>query len=158
MICAILTFQTVDYIYERQQREIEVPLLQALSAATVTNKEQSFKDRYSITSRKLGSGAHASVFMAVKLAVGQQLACKIVNTTSIQRKTLERLDQPGELVQSWGATKRGLSFKSIEVVGDPKARKTVEEIATKILREVNILRKVSHVSQSHHNHPKTPRF
>ena len=38
-----------------------------------------FKDRYIITPRKIGSGGHGSVFVAIHKKTQQQLACKIVN-------------------------------------------------------------------------------
>jgi serine/threonine protein kinase len=43
------------------------------------NLTQLFADRYTITSRKLGSGGHGTVYMAINQQTKRQLACKIVD-------------------------------------------------------------------------------
>ncbi|GIK00317.1 hypothetical protein Aspvir_004339 [Aspergillus viridinutans] len=51
-----------------------------------------FEDQYTITQRKLGSGAYGQVHMAFNRETGQQLACKIVDLRTLKDRVLEEFD------------------------------------------------------------------
>ncbi|GIC89677.1 FHA domain-containing serine/threonine-protein kinase [Aspergillus udagawae] len=51
-----------------------------------------FEDQYTITQRKLGSGAYGQVHMAFNRETGQQLACKIVDLRILKDRVLEEFD------------------------------------------------------------------
>lgn len=48
-----------------------------------------FEDQYTITQRKLGSGAYGQVHMAFNKVTGQQLACKIVDLRTLKDRVIE---------------------------------------------------------------------
>ena len=47
---------------------------------------QLFADRYVVTDRTLGDGAHAVVYLAIDKATDRQLVCKIKNLDQIRNK------------------------------------------------------------------------
>ncbi|GIJ85719.1 hypothetical protein Asppvi_004581 [Aspergillus pseudoviridinutans] len=51
-----------------------------------------FEDQYTITQRKLGSGAYGQVHMAFNRETGQQLACKVVDLRTLKDRALEEFD------------------------------------------------------------------
>ncbi|KAF7118698.1 hypothetical protein CNMCM5793_008237 [Aspergillus hiratsukae] len=51
-----------------------------------------FEDQYTITQRKLGSGAYGQVHMAFNKENGQQLACKIVDLRTLKDRVIEEFD------------------------------------------------------------------
>ncbi|KAG2016763.1 hypothetical protein GB937_006243 [Aspergillus fischeri] len=51
-----------------------------------------FEDQYTITQRKLGSGAYGQVHMAFNKVTGQQLACKIVDLRILKDRVIEGFD------------------------------------------------------------------
>ncbi|KAL2010194.1 hypothetical protein VTN00DRAFT_6001 [Thermoascus crustaceus] len=52
---------------------------------------KSFEKQYTITNRKLGSGAYGQVHMAINKETGQQVACKVVDIRGLRRK-LQQLE------------------------------------------------------------------
>ena len=85
--------------------------------------------------------------MAVKLDVGKQLACKIVDLRSIRRQEKKRLNKVSPIKEA--KTSRYLSTRLLNSKrrNSDMAKQKVEESVKKIAREVEILKDVSHVSQ-----------
>ncbi|GFF64490.1 hypothetical protein CNMCM6936_009085 [Aspergillus lentulus] len=51
-----------------------------------------FEDQYTVTQRKLGSGAYGQVHMAFNKKSGQQFACKIVDLRTLKDRVIEEFD------------------------------------------------------------------
>ncbi|EAW12828.1 FHA domain-containing serine/threonine-protein kinase [Aspergillus clavatus NRRL 1] len=98
-----------------------------------------FEDQYTITQRKLGSGAYGKVHMAFDKQTGQQLACKIIDLRRLKETVIEECQQ-------W--TSRFFAKRTNRVLA---ARESDEYISRKIQeklevygREVNILARLCH--------------
>ncbi|MCJ1478604.1 hypothetical protein MMC13_007285 [Lambiella insularis] len=94
-----------------------------------------FRRRFSVSNRRLGSGIHGEVFMAVNSAIGRQVACKIVSLQSIRDKEKEK----------WRAMRiaRGLRTSTFRQSYITFTQKADEAIARQV-REIEILKKISH--------------
>lgn len=88
---------------------------------------QYFSNRFQVSDRILGEGAHGVVYVAQEVATSKQVACKIVNLNASSEKYMERRSQvnPGEM---WHDQVRRVA----------EGRKVT-------MREIKILSKLSHV-------------
>lgn len=107
-----------------------------------------FEDQYTITQRKLGSGAYGQVHMAFNKVTGQQLACKIVDLRTLKDRVIEDFE---------GQKSRFFGMDTDRIVA---ARAHNGYIARKIHekleiydREARILARLCHVGllESHQN-------
>lgn len=99
--------------------------------------EKCFEKQYAVTPRKLGSGTYGHVHMAIDRERKIQLACKIVDLTSLKRKLW---DQEGSKVNPHGDPNH------FEWNEDRRLKQQVESKLKTYDREVEILQKLRHVS------------
>ena len=85
--------------------------------------------------------------MAVKLDLGKQLACKIVDLRSIRRKEKKRLIQLAADKEAKKGRYSSISSTRSKRQSSEMAKQIAEGSVNKIAREVEILKNVSHVSQ-----------
>ncbi|KAL2752656.1 hypothetical protein ACRALDRAFT_2029836 [Sodiomyces alcalophilus JCM 7366] len=77
----------------------ELPERPPFSLKPLQRKEAGlFSNRYRITDRPIGDGAHAKVYLSVESATNRQVACRVVDMDALRRKrdaesTLRRLRQ-----------------------------------------------------------------
>jgi serine/threonine protein kinase len=91
---------------------------------------QYFQDRYTVTDRKLGSGKYGNVYLGKEVATKKQVACKIIN--------LELAMQQLSDFQSFSTT--GKRWEA--------GLYCAQEEKRRVMREIKILVKLSHVSCS----------
>lgn len=107
-----------------------------------------FEDQYTITQRKLGSGAYGQVHMAFNKVTGQQLACKIVDLRTLKDRVIE--DFEGQKSRFFGMdTDRIIAARAHNGY---IARKIHEKLEI-YDREARILARLCHVGllESHQN-------
>lgn len=102
--------------------------------------EKYIEEQYAITPRKLGSGTYGQVHMAIDRKRKIQLACKIVDLTSLKRKLWEQEsskdDSHGDPDQfNWNEESR--------------IQQQIESRLQTYDREVEILQKLRHVGLCH---------
>ncbi|MCJ1400013.1 Meiosis-specific serine/threonine-protein kinase mek1 [Xylographa trunciseda] len=103
---------------------------------TQVREIEHFKDKYSLTNRKLGEGLHGKVYMAVNRQLGRQLACKIVDLRAVRRHESKKW-------QSSRTLRSGISQKLLPVA-DVKLK--MDEAVARQLREVEILKHLDHAN------------
>ena len=94
-----------------------------------TNARQYFSNRYSVSDRILGAGRYGNVYLATELATMKQIACKIVDLDLAMRNLSDSYRDSSLAVLRW---KSGLE--------------SAKEERKRVLREIRILSKLSHVS------------
>ncbi|KAL9119819.1 MAG: hypothetical protein Q9187_003626 [Circinaria calcarea] len=114
-----------------QQLEVKVGITPFIPARG-TQMQQYFRHRYEVTPRKLGIGAHGHVYMAIDIRTGRQLACKVINLRSVREKEMERV--------RIGTLPAKTSKEAFE--------RRIEELTACVLREVEIMKDLSHVRMS----------
>ena len=124
---------------------------QNLASHNGTDLQKQFEDSYRISNRKLGSGAHGTVYMAVKRCYGRQLACKIINLSDLRRQESEKLMKGREFMElkkfrfyKRTADNESSTDASVKRLNETVDRK-VEEYIDKLSREVEILKNLCHV-------------
>ena len=134
-------------VYETDDvQETETNVCHTFHSSRQTKYIQYFLREYRITSRKLGSGAHGCVNMAVKESTGGQLACKIVDLRKVraeERRKFHKLNEIRSKDNDGPKTPQALA----KVLSDTQSLK-VEEHTNKLAREVELLKELSHVSGS----------
>ena len=105
---------------------------------------QYFSNEYRITTRKLGSGAHGRVNMAIKESTRRQLACKVVDLRKVREHETKKFQTLNEIRNK---EKDGPRTSQIlaRVLSDGQ-RRAVEAHTSKLAREVELLKDLSHVS------------
>jgi tRNA A-37 threonylcarbamoyl transferase component Bud32 len=91
-----------------------------------------FRDRYRITSRRLGVGGNASVFVAIKTKTQRQIACKVIKVPFIDLAQYEAIWDEHD----YAPNKRTEKVRSLE--------RNVIKRREEIPREYNILKSLSH--------------
>ena len=92
--------------------------------------------------------------MAVKLDVGKQLACKIVDLRSIRRQEKKRLNKVAAVKDAKSVRHSSIASIKSKRHNSDIAKRKVEESVNKIAREVEILKDVRHVSLHEQQIPK----
>ncbi|KAI9040616.1 FHA domain-containing serine/threonine-protein kinase [Aspergillus affinis] len=96
-----------------------------------------FADIYTITQRKLGSGAYGKVLMAFRNLTGQQFACKIIDLRVLKER----------FVQEAEARYQSRSFGQVSATGEVVAVRRPKNLQEKLAvydREAEILEGLSH--------------
>lgn len=102
----------------------------------MTYHMKSFDHVFTITDRQLGSGVSGHVLMAVDHHKRRQVACKIVYLKDILRKQVSHQVEPNSPNFQPGRTR----FKSLG-----------KETVSKLWREVELLKELSHVGRLNHD-------
>lgn len=112
-----------------------------------------FQDQYTITLRKLGSGAYGQVHMAYNKESGQQLACKIVDLRAVRDRAAKEIE---EQKSKFFRTKwhESMAMKSNGKGAELVAVREMENSLSKRIqdkldiyhREARVLESLSHVS------------
>ena len=124
---------------------LEMKVRQTLNPSHEPNAEvvQHFAESYHVTKRKLGSGGHGVVYMAIARSTGRQVACKIIDLRAIRRSGTQKLsllknapDKKHE-EQSLFVAPVQISRRSLQ--------QSINEYTNKIKREVDIMKGLCHV-------------
>ncbi|KAH8433217.1 FHA domain-containing serine/threonine-protein kinase [Aspergillus melleus] len=98
---------------------------------------KAFADKYTVTQRKLGSGAYGKVLMALRNETGQQLACKIIDLRVLKERFVREAEERHQSRSFAQVSAAG------EVVAVRRPRNPQEKLAD-IDREAQILEGLSH--------------
>ncbi|THC93864.1 hypothetical protein EYZ11_006646 [Aspergillus tanneri] len=104
---------------------------------------QVFENMYTVTQRKLGSGAYGQVHMAFEKETGQQLACKIIDLRALSDKFFREAEE-----QQSRLFKKKLLYSSTGIMASrefkkPFSKKVLEKLKV-YNREAKILANLSH--------------
>ncbi|MCJ1434078.1 Meiosis-specific serine/threonine-protein kinase mek1 [Xylographa pallens] len=103
----------------------------------VQSKEiEHFKDKYHLTSRKLGEGRFGKVYMAVNRQLGRQLACKVVDLRAVRRDERKK----------WQSSRTFRGGNTQKVWSAAHVKLKMDEAVTRHLREVEILKHLDHAN------------
>ncbi|KAA8641836.1 FHA domain-containing serine/threonine-protein kinase [Aspergillus tanneri] len=102
-----------------------------------------FENMYTVTQRKLGSGAYGQVHMAFEKETGQQLACKIIDLRALSDKFFREAEE-----QQSRLFKKKLLYSSTGIMASrefkkPFSKKVLEKLKV-YNREAKILANLSH--------------
>ncbi|KAJ5573873.1 uncharacterized protein N7459_008300 [Penicillium hispanicum] len=103
---------------------------------------RSFEDRYVITPRVLGSGAHGRVHMAFKKNTGQQLACKMIDLQAIKSQMLKDAGEEQQSKYFSDSSSRRSEWTS--ALRNPEQKAKFERKMETYQREASILARLSH--------------
>lgn len=112
-----------------------------------------FQDQYTITLRKLGSGAYGQVHMAYNKESGQQLACKIVDLRAVRDRAAKEIEEQKSKFfrNKWHES---MAMKGKNEGAELVAVREMEDCLSKRIqdkldiyhREAKVLESLSHVS------------
>jgi hypothetical protein len=136
------TFDKTEKLTDLQEKESMVSVNPVLSIM-VHSPQQSFEHDFRISDRMLGSGAHGKVYMAIDVMQGCQVACKVVDLKKIREIEQGKMEHLKSTRGRLG--ERRSASSNLRVWSHDKMIRCVEETVSKVARECEILKSISHV-------------